>query len=392
MIKKSLLILIIPILLSCSEENTATLLEKNLISSSFKLDFSKNEILSFLQLSGISGLESYFQYDIELHEITYETTYLGQSIEASGLVAFPKTSNAMPMLSFQHGTIASDNEAPTEDNTSSILSGLASTGYVFMIPDFIGFGISSDVLHPYYNKALSASVVLDMVTAVQQLASQEGYRLNNKLYLTGYSEGGYVTLAAHQSFESNPIEDIELIASAPAAGGYDIKGVQEYFFAQETYHQPFFLPYVYLSYVSTGEIDLVPKDLFNEPYATGILDLFDGSLSGSQINAQLTTNISELLTEEFLDELNTNPKYDGLNAAFEDNSIDDWVPEIPVILYHGNADITVPYQNSVDVYNQLLELGTNDENLEFITLEGYNHTTGITPYIEAMIKKFDSFK
>lgn len=392
MVKRLLLILSIPLLYACSEDDTSTVVEENLVSHSLRFGRSQSEALNLLADGGFTEIDSYFIYDIDIFEIIYETEYLGETIEVSGLVAFPDTNEPMPMLSFQHGTIASNEEAPTENVTYSVLSGFASMGYIFMIPDFIGFGNSSDILHPYYNKALSASTVLDMVTAVKELAYIEGYTLNNDLFLAGYSEGGYVTLAAHQAYENNPLEDIELIVSAPAAGGYDVKGVQEYFFSQTTYLQPFFLPYVYLSYASTNTIDLEPSDLFNEPYASEISDLFDGSLDGSRINAQLTTTISDLLTEEFLSGVNTNSKYDGINEAFENNSIDEWIPEIPLILYHGDADVTVPYQNSVDVYEKLLDLGTSTDNLDFITFEGATHTTGVAPYLEDVIKKFETYR
>ena len=58
------------------------------------------------------------------------------------------------------------------------------------------------------------------------------------------------------------------------------------------------------------------------------------------------------------------------------------MPQIPIFMYHGDADITVPYQNSVDVYNQFIANGASTDVVTFTTLEGGTHGTGVVPYLE----------
>lgn len=241
---------------SCSQENDNNS-PSYLLSSSAKLNLTPESINTNLTLAGFTGLEDELIHNVKVYEIIYKTEYLGEQIEASGLVGVPQTTGeSYPMLSFQHGTIASNAEAPTVGSTYGIFAGFASAGYVFLIPDFIGFGASSDVLHPYYNRKYSGQCVLDMVEATMELADQEGFSVNKDLLLAGYSEGGYVTMAAHYEFEQEPIAGVNLIASAPSSGGYYIKGVQDFFFEQEVYDQPFFMAYVMMSYISTGDLDM----------------------------------------------------------------------------------------------------------------------------------------
>ena len=78
--------------------------------------------------------------------------------------------------------------------------------------------------------------------------------------------------------------------------------------------------------------------------------------------------------------------------AFEENSLNQWVPKNKMIMYHGTDDITVPYQNSVDTYNDFISLGANKNNIEFIDLIGENHSSGSLPYIVDLFDKFEQLK
>jgi hypothetical protein len=63
-----------------------------------------------------------------------------------------------------------------------------------------------------------------------------------------------------------------------------------------------------------------------------------------------------------------------------------------MFMYHGNDDITVPYINSVDSYQQLLNAGASADVVKFITLEGKTHSTGFEPYLLSAIYKFEELK
>ena len=60
----------------------------------------------------------------------------------------------------------------------------------------------------------------------------------------------------------------------------------------------------------------------------------------------------------------------------------DWIPNIPVYLFHGDADITIPYQNSVDTYDAFLALGGSPETITLTAFEGADHYTAVIPYLE----------
>ena len=160
----------------------------------------------------------------------------------------------------------------------------------------------------------------------------------------------------------------------------------------ETYHQPSYLAYVALSYKTVYKSENILTDIFQEPYATNIPDLFDGSKSTSQINENLTFQLSELIQPDYLANGDTDIKYKYINDAFKENSLDNWVPKIRTILYHGTEDITVPYQNSVDTYQKMLSLGASEQVVSLVPLEGMNHNTGIYAYLEKALVVFETLK
>lgn len=365
--------------------------ERKLVSASNVLGRSASELRTFLGRADLDLDLSILKYDVNIFKITYNTTYNDQPIVASALVSLPLKAPSAPIISFQHGTIAAHADAPTAlelfDPESILYSALASPGMISVAPDLLGFGSSTSVLHPYYVEELTASAVRDAISAARDLAADKGIAFNGKLFLAGYSQGGYATMATHKSIEAEPLEGIELMASFPASGGYDIKAMQEYFFGLEEYGQPFYLAFVAQAYKTTLGWTQPLTDVFNEPYATKIPSLVNGTKTNNQINDELTYNIAELVKADLLTHINTDTKYKYIVDAFNDNSLTDWKPTIPMYMFHGDADITVPYNNSVITYNKLIANGTSTSVVTLTKLEGADHTGGIFPYIEMFIPK-----
>lgn len=384
----------ISLLVACKDDEGIIADEEipeKLISSTYLFSRSASELQTYIDHSGLDLPVEAMEHQVDFYKVEYTTAYKGSDVTASGVVMIPDTETEISTISFQHGTIAANRQAPTQlplsDGQLILFQALASTGMITVAPDFIGFGASSEIMHPYYVEDLTASAVIDNIYAAQNLAKQLGLNVSERLYLAGYSQGGFATMATHKCIEEKGITGLELKASFPAAGGYDIKGVQDYFFEQRIYHQPFFLAYVAQAYSETFDWELDLSMFFNDPYASEIPGYFDGSLDGEQINNLLNDTLSVLLTPGFLNNSETDPVYATLYQQFEENSLLDWVPEIRMFMYHGDADFTVPYQNSVDTYNHFINSGAYGSIVTFTSLPGKNHGSGITPYIESFVSE-----
>jgi pimeloyl-ACP methyl ester carboxylesterase len=390
--------LLTAIVSSCSDEKDpapakeeTNLVEANLIGSR-----SAAELQLLIQLSGRNVDPSLVQYDVDIYKVVYKTTYQTSEVNASGLIFLPKTGSPINMISFQHGTIVRQSDAPSLQDPEGLevisYAAMASMGFITVVPDMIGFGESKEIFHPYYVEEPTASAVIDNVKAAAALSDAKQMQFNHRLFLAGYSQGGYATMATHKAIEANPLEGFELIATFPAAGGYDLKSLQEYFFSADTYDHPFYLAYVGKSYGIYYDKPQLLTDFFNEPYATNIPSLFNGINGQDNINAGLTDDIKALVKEDVILHMDSDPKYEYLSDAFQENSLVDWKPTIPMYMYHGDADTTVPYQNSEITYGKLIDNGADPEKLKLITLPGADHSTGIEPYIEDLIKRLQLLK
>ena len=387
---KSYLLLFL-LLFSCNNQDELTRAYIDTYTKLFSI--SKENILEIVQNSEYGNLNEYLQYDISLYTITYNTTYKGQNIKASGLVAFPDTDQGMPILNFNHGTTSLHADAPTEDLIQySFFSNAASAGYIFVIPDYLGFGVSDNIVHPYYRSDITGQTIVDMIRAAKELAAIEGYNFNGDVFLSGYSEGGFATMSAHYNMEKNNYSGLNLVASAPASGGYDITGMLDYFISKETYHVPYYIAYVAMGYKTSYDWSLPLSSIFNEPYDSIIPEYFNGKYSGYEINSVLSDDMSELLTSNFINNIYTDADLKIIVDAFEENSLDQWIPKNKMIMYHGTDDITVPYQNSVDTYNSFISLGADKNIVEFIDLIGENHSSGSLPYIVSLFDEFEKLK
>jgi pimeloyl-ACP methyl ester carboxylesterase len=347
------------------------------------------ELRTYLEASSFDLPVEELQYDVEVFRVTYKTTYKGETVNASGLVILPATSEAVGMVSFHHGTISAHADAPTElalsDTELILYSALASPGFIAVIPDYLGFGESSEIRHPYYDEALTASAIIDNIKAAKELAAQEGINFNDKLFLAGYSQGGYATMATHKAIEEDGLSGFTLVTSYPAAGGYDVKGMQETFFTLDTYGDPSYLGYVASAYRSTYDWEQPLSIFFQEPYATTIPDLFDGSKTMSQVNDALTDDVQALLQPDAIANFETSSTFAEFRQALIENSLTDWTPTIPMYMYHGTADVTVFYQNSVDTRQALLDNGASASIVTLTDLPDATHATGIGPYLELVI-------
>src|SRR3990172_9067460 len=236
---------------------------------------------------GASDILAQAQHSVQVFSITYKTQYKGSGITASGLVCLPLTGEQFPVISFQNGTNTLDANAPSADPLDYkylLLQAMASNGYIMLIPDYIGFGASEELVHPYYNRTATDIVVVDMMHACGELVEQQDIlaKSNGRYYLMGYSQGGWASLSAHDAIENGGLSSLEIVASSCGAGAYDLMTMSSYVLDLETFPGPLYLPYFIYARQQYGTL-MDPLDkFFKEPYAARIPVLFDGSYSNSE--------------------------------------------------------------------------------------------------------------
>lgn len=323
-----------------------TVVRGALESQALLRSFTQPEMLAIVQEYGVPFL---IPTAVDAWKIVYSTIdALGQPTRASALVAVPAGSTrALPLMSYQHGTITQREDVPSRLNEEANLGLiLASAGYASVLPDYLGLG-DSPGLHPYVHARSEATAVVDALRGARALMQARGINWNQQLFLTGYSQGGHATLAAQREIEQRHATEFTITASAPGAGPYDLSGVTTTdFLSMRRPPNPYYTAYLLASYVEVYGLAPSLADLLREPYARTVPPLLDGQHDGGEINAVLPPRPADMLKPEILEAFTADLNH-PLRLALRDNDLHaGWVPRSPTRLYHCKGDSDVPFANS----------------------------------------------
>lgn len=362
-----------------------------LVNSELVKSYTSAEIENLLSLAvllypeqrdEIEAIKGHVNSGVTVYRISYNTKFEGNDLQASGLVCLPDISGSYPILSYQNGTNTLHSAAPSVDLDNKlfqILEMMGSTGFIISLPDYIGFGVSDDIFHPYLDKESTVQTVTDMLRAIEELVnSEENIDWNKNVYLSGYSQGGWATMAVQKAIETKFAAEFNLKASACGAGPYNLITINQYVTGLEEYAQPYFLGYIFNSYINLGLTTPI-SEVFQAPYAERIPTLYDGTKSGGAINAELTTSMADFFTPDYLNGWKSDSKFGEVVEFLEKNSISAYKTKTPTMILHGTDDDLVTPVVSQDIYDDFIALGVSPELVSYIPLEGHNHTSGIVP-------------
>ncbi|MCI1640020.1 MAG: lipase family protein [Bacteroidales bacterium] len=292
---------------------------------------------------------------IDCDVVRYESTGInGEKLELSGKIFVPK--QELPLRGIvivNHGTITDDDEAPS-NSSFQIESLMAAMGYAVSISDYIGFGSTKNLPQTYMAEDTTAISSIDLELAAYNYLKGKGYEFekpDNKVYITGYSQGAAVSLAVQKLIEKNYSGKFSISKTFAGDGPYDL---------ETTYRQVINgntgLP------VSIAALVLIGLDYaenmntdFSLYFGNKLLDnyknwYFSKNYSTSEITDQLGTDVlSQAMTPA-----TCNYESEAMKpfvAAFRKNSVVEWSPVAPVWLYHSTTDDYIPLANSENVYD-----------------------------------------
>jgi len=334
-----------------------------------------------------AGFDPVADYGISVYDIHYEShSEYGIVDTLAGLVIIPHSpTEAFPIFTYQHGTVILDSQAPSitgisADNVEILFISLitAPSGFITVIPDYTGIG-DPDKYHPYIIANPHTQALVNMIRGVKQLSNElegtDGFQFNDQLFLAGYSDGGYATLASQRGIEIDYSDELSVTASIPMAGPYDLSGTMvDYFLSEPEYTQPYYVPYVLTSHLWYYQgLDVDFAEYFEPFWADTLPSLFDGTHSGSEINELMPENPLDILLDDVLEEFENDEDH-FFRQSLEENTLLDWVPESPTYFYHGMGDNIVPYENAQVAYDTFVNNGATDVSLELFPEELGGHS------------------
>jgi len=324
--------------------------------------------------------------DIELHRMRYPSTGAdGSPVMLSGLIILPRQDAspppAVPIMMYQHATETYSPLAPSRFLSAGakpldfpeVLFAIAMsmTGYGVALPDYEGLGSNTDI-QPFAHAKTLAVQVVDMLRATRDGldGSVTGLRppctWNGKLFLMGYSEGGFVTLAATRELQQNASAEFTVTAAAPLSGPHDLSGTMRNLILLDTpFKAPYYLPFLLTSYYHVyKDSKLSPDYTMLPPFNSTLPPLFNGTSTSDAINSAMGMSYSpvslivpkSILTSQCISDLQstTSAVYGYLR---ENDTYRGWAPTVPVRLYHNPGDDLVPFANSQVAFDAFSSAG-----------------------------------
>jgi hypothetical protein len=402
--------IIIPVILllmaGCSKETPEELPVHNdylVLTEAF--DTINKDVLKLIFASqGYGQYASLMKSNVRLLRVVYATEYpKGKKIKASGaLLVSENFDPRFPVTVFTHGTYSDRDVAPSTEvqkpmpSSMDVFLGMAIASTfdcALLMPDYIGYGESKSVTHPYMHGESLGQAGLDLISAFREYAASPaaGLSFNSNIFITGYSEGGYAAVALHKAVDEHPADGLKVIKNVAGAGAYDMEA-----FSKEVLSNTQALgAQMRSSYLWV--INMYKKDF---GYSKAYADIFsetDNSLLQSidhdmayfaDETAKLPLNdvAGELFRPEFISGI-----LDGTDTEFirisHENSFTDFVPKDSLIFVWGDADNWVYPVNSENAYNAMRSKGCK---VAACIQPGGDHATTMPLYVDIVLGRLQA--
>lgn len=217
--------------------------------------------------------------DISVFHLRYASVGgAGEYATASGALLVPsgldsRCRGSRPIVEYAHGTSTDRayNIAASGNAEALYLAAFfAAQGSIVVAPNYAGYDTSSLPYHPYLNGDQQSKDMIDALTAARHaLATVPVVSDDGRLYITGYSQGGYVALATERAMQA---AGMTVTAAGPMSGPYSLAAfVDAEFAGQVSADAPVVATYLITAYQkSYGNVYASPGDVFEAEYASGV--------------------------------------------------------------------------------------------------------------------------
>ncbi|GFE88378.1 alpha/beta hydrolase family protein [Steroidobacter agaridevorans] len=380
--------------------------------------FSIPDLINLIGANSTAGRVLDFIVDpecgVDVHQIRYNTQDPAQQpTTASGALMIPTGTNAAcqgprPVVVYAHGTRAEKAfniaDLSNTENAEGLLiaAAFAAQGYIVVAPNYAGYDTSTLPYHPYLHADQQAKDTSDALAGARSAlptSTAPTITDSGRLFITGYSQGGFVAMATHRLLQKN---GVAVTAAAPMSGPYALGAFGDAVFQGQVIQSgPLLVSWIMTAYQRIyGNIYSAPTDAFEAKYATGIDTLLpttgtrgqlydEGRLPREQVFSSTPPDpayaaytpattpaelapvfargfgadflVTNAFRGSYLQDSLAHPDggfptvTDGLPAAapahplrvaFKANDLRNWSPTSPVLLCAGHDDPTVQYMNT----------------------------------------------
>jgi pimeloyl-ACP methyl ester carboxylesterase len=336
-----------------------------------------------------------FAYGFDSYKVTYCTTDAllpgdtrPRPTVGTGMVAVPRKSGHLATVVYQRGTAVSFYDTPSNPNIVGPLEArgesfegppasavFAGNGFIYVAPDFLGFGDSTVPRHRYFHAATEAESAVDLLTASRRLLTSLSVQRSDQLFVFGFSQGGHAALALHRQLQD---AHIDVTGTATIGGIFD---VEQWFLSllarDNTNTLPLYAAYLLLAYDDIYNVYERPTDVFRQPYASTVGGLFDMHHFWDDVLAEMPPTTRALLTPAYYARITAN-RNDPFRVRLRQNTVDQWRPRAPIRVYQSPSDEEAPY---ADALASVARLRSRGADVTVRSLPDFDH---VNSWIQAM--------
>lgn len=417
------------LLVGCGDDNDFDAVDSDTSSatSKFVKSFSTSQIDSGFGNSATPAAKC----GVTIEKVSYDTKGAADEDTTATAALMVPTGDAAecqgdrPVLLYAHGTTTEKSydfnqvgnlNNPAVGESTLIAANFAAQGYIVVAPNYAGYDESELDYHPYLVAQQQSTDMVDALDSARSIIDRKK-RANDanylkiddsgKLFLAGYSQGGYVVMATARLLES---QNKPITAIAPSSGPYALAAFgDDIFRGNVNIGASRFAPLLGIGLQEKyGNIYQDKSDIFLDKYASAQLPsdspfgelvaagklpnnalfqktptnpVLDGLSKGSIFSflggyddndyliksdfraAYVTDTINNpdgLFAENGNDLPAANPQ-NNLRKALKDNDLRGYVPKMPTLICGGNQDPTVYYDINTGSMAKLLQaVSTNN--------------------------------
>ena len=331
---------------------------------------------------------------INFHYMEYNTVGgTNEATNATGGIMVPTGTDpactgARPVLLYSHGTTVEKGyniASPANGEAGLVAAMYAAQGWIVVTSNYVGYDASRSTYHPYLNAEQQSNDMIDALRAARQAFAKIGANDSGKLFLSGYSQGGHVSMATHKAMQTNYASEFKVTASGNMSGPYSLtKTFQTVFAGGVNAGATIFTPLILTSWQKAyGNLYTSTSDVYEAAYATGIETLMPSALTTTQLfttgklptklfasgplvtadpslNALFAAGIGtpNLIKQSYRQTLLTTPT-NPLWVAAAKNDLLSWTPARPVAMCLGAQDPTVFGTNTSDAATYFASKGVS---------------------------------
>lgn len=306
------------------------------------------------------------------HVITYHSSDPdGKPVIVSGVVYYPKSGKprgVIEALSYNKNKMdyPSANIANLE-----LLQGMA--GYIVIVSDQIGCGVTDTMVVPYFNHDNTVRVNADLRRAATELVRNEyGRSMPSWTLISGFSFAASEAWALARYYHQHPELGVEVAQVWLSGGAYHPVAVfQEQLRSRHADYA--FIPNAIYSVNHYGHLGLDLHQVFRGELREHYEEWCTGRMALRQLTERLGTDVGQYLNLDFFRD--DNDDYRRLMDCMRRMDIpDDWVPTCNVHLYHARDDSYVPVGCSDTLAAYLRSVGVD---VDYVVTDGGHLDNGI---------------